>query len=66
MNYQVKLKEIDLNEAVRIMDRFTVFYSYEVGKAIFLLDTESLPASIRGNAIYLTPYGWLELDENLM
>lgn len=63
MNYQVKLKEVDLKEAVRIMDRFTVFYSYEIGTRVFLLDKESLSTSIKGDAIYLTPYGWLEVEE---
>jgi len=63
MNYQVKLKEIDLKEAVRIMGRFTVFYSYGIGECLFLLDKEHLATSIKGDAIYLTPYGWLELDE---
>lgn len=63
MNYQVKLKRIDLKEAVRVMDRFTVFYSYDIGKGVFLLDKESLPTAIEGDALYLTPYGWLEVDE---
>jgi len=63
MNYQVKLKEIDLREAVRIMDRFTVFYSYEIGTGVFLLNKENLSTAINGDAIYLTPYGWLELEE---
>lgn len=61
MKYQVELDQVSLEEAVELMEtNLTVFYTYEIGKTIHLLDRNSLSSSIRGKAIYLTPSSFVE------
>lgn len=63
MKYKVELQQITLKDAVDLMDNSTVFYTYAIGRPIFLLDNESLATSIRKKAIYLTPCSYVEKDD---
>ncbi len=63
MKYKVELEQIGLDEAVGLIDKnLTVFYTYGIGKPIWILDEESLLVSIKNKAIYLTPGSFVELN----
>lgn len=65
MKYQVELAEVDLKQAVEIMElNLTVFYTYDIGKPIHLLDRKSLSTAIRHDAIFLTPSSFVEKCED--
>ena len=66
-NYYVKLKEVPLKEAVKLMEGYpqrTVFYAYEIGEVIHLLDREALSTAIVNDAIFLTPNSFVETEED--
>lgn len=66
MKYKVELEEISLEEAVGLIDQnLTVFYTYGIGKPIWLLDEESLLLSIKNKAIYLTPDSFVEAVKSI-
>ena len=61
MKYKVELQGVYLKEAVRLLkENRTVFYTYEIGKPMYLLTEDVLATTIYKEAIYLTPCSFVE------
>lgn len=55
------MREVELEKAVQLLDKgLTVFYSYDIGKHVWVFEESCIKTAILSKARFFTPCSFLE------